>query len=83
MTKPDITEVEKKQKWLIDVAIPQDSRIDQKEVGKISNYQDLKVEVERLGKQRNISADGQRSLGSNTRIFRKAFNNNYENDKNL
>ena len=45
---PDITVVEKKQVWLIDVAIPGDSRINQKEVAKITKYQDLKVEVERL-----------------------------------
>ena len=45
---PDITVVEKKQVWLIDVAIPGDSRIDQKEVEKITKYQDLKIEVERL-----------------------------------
>ena len=40
--------VEKKQVCLIDVAIPGDSRINQKEVEKITKYQDLKVEVERL-----------------------------------
>ena len=45
---PDITVVEKKQVWLIDVAIRGDSRINQKEVEKITKYQDLKVEVERL-----------------------------------
>ena len=45
---PDITVVEKKQVLLIDVAIPGDSRINQKEVEKITKYQDLKVEVERL-----------------------------------
>ena len=45
---PDITVVEKKQVWLIDVPIPGDSRINQKEVEKITNYQDLKVEVESL-----------------------------------
>ena len=45
---PDKTVVEKKQVWLIDVAIPGDSRIDQKEVEKITKYKDLKIEVERL-----------------------------------
>ena len=45
---PDITVVEKKQVWLVDVAIPGDSRIQQKEVEKITKYQDLKIEVERL-----------------------------------
>ena len=45
---PDITVIEKKQVWLIDVAIPGDSRIDQKVVEKIIKYQDLQVEIERL-----------------------------------
>ena len=45
---PGITVVEKKQVWLIDVSIPGDSKINQKEVEKITKYQDLKVEVERL-----------------------------------
>ena len=40
--------VEKAQTYLIDVAIPGDGRIDQKEQEKIQKYQDLKVEVERL-----------------------------------
>ena len=42
---PDVTVVEKKQVWLIEVAIPGDSRINQKEVAEITKYQDLKVEV--------------------------------------
>ena len=45
---PDITKVEKKQVWLIDVAIPGVRRIDQKEVEKITKYQDLKIDVKRL-----------------------------------
>ena len=45
---PDITVVDKKQGWLIDVAMPGGSRINQKEEEKITKYQDLKVEVERL-----------------------------------
>ena len=45
---PHITMIEKKQVWLIDVATPGESRIDQKEVEKITKYQDLKIEVERL-----------------------------------
>ena len=44
---PDIIVLEKKV-WLIDVAISGDSRINQKEVEKITMYQDLKVKVERL-----------------------------------
>ena len=45
---PDITVVEKKQVWLVDEAIPGDSRIQQKKVEKITKYQDLKIKVERL-----------------------------------
>ena len=45
---PNLTVVEKKQAELIDVAIPGDSRIDRKEVEKITKYQDLKIEIERL-----------------------------------
>ena len=45
---PDITMFEKKQASLIDVAIPEDSRIDQEEFEKITKYQDLKVKVEKF-----------------------------------
>ena len=40
--------VEKAQTYIIDVAIPGDARIVQKEQEKIEKYQHLKVEVERL-----------------------------------
>ena len=40
--------VEKKWVWIIDVAIPRDSRIEEKELEKISKYKDLKIEIERL-----------------------------------
>ena len=45
---PDITGVEKKRVWIIDVAIPGDGRVEEKQLEKISNYQDLKIEIERL-----------------------------------
>ncbi|XP_062819964.1 uncharacterized protein LOC134294068 [Anolis carolinensis] len=45
---PDITVVEKKKVWIIDVAIPGDSRIDEKQQEKLSRYQDLKIELQRL-----------------------------------
>ena len=48
---PDITVVEKKLVWIIDVAIPGDGRIEEKELEKISKYQDLKIEIERLWEQ--------------------------------
>ena len=62
----DIIMVEKKQVWLIDVAIPGNSKIDQKKVEKITKYKDLKVEVERLGKEGNSCTGGDQSPGSNT-----------------
>ena len=40
--------VEKKQVWLINVAILGDHKIQQKEVEKITKYEDLKIELERL-----------------------------------
>ena len=40
--------VEKKCVWIIDVAIPGDGRIEEKEQEKISKYQDLKIKIERL-----------------------------------
>ena len=49
---PHIAVFEKKQVWLIDVAIPGNMRINHKEVEKITKYQDLKVEVERLWKKK-------------------------------
>ncbi|XP_062826554.1 uncharacterized protein LOC134296214 [Anolis carolinensis] len=45
---PDITVVEKKKVWIIDVTIPGDSRIDKKQQEKLSRYQDLKIELQRL-----------------------------------
>jgi hypothetical protein len=49
---PDITVVERKQVWIIDVSIPGDSRIEQKEMEKITKYQDLRIEVERIWEKR-------------------------------
>ena len=45
---PDITVVEKRRVWITDVAIPRDGRLEEKELEKISKYQDLKIEIERL-----------------------------------
>ena len=45
---PDITVVEKKRVWITDVAIPGDGKIEEKELEKISKYQHLKIEIERL-----------------------------------
>ena len=49
---PDIVVVDKKQVHIIDVAIPGDSRIDQKEIEKITKYKDLQIEIERLWKKK-------------------------------
>ena len=40
--------VEKKRVWIIDVAIPGDGRIEEKDLEKISQCQDLKIEIEKL-----------------------------------
>ena len=46
--KPDITVIEKKRVWIIDVTIPGDGRIEEKELEKVSKCQDLMTEIERL-----------------------------------
>ena len=45
----------------MDVAIPGDNRIQQKEVEKITKYQDLKMKWSDFGKKSNSSAGGDRS----------------------
>ncbi|XP_067126490.1 uncharacterized protein [Centruroides vittatus] len=45
---PDLTIVEKEKVWIIDVAIPGDSRIDEKQQEKLNRYHDLKIELQRL-----------------------------------
>ena len=51
---PDITVVEEKMIKLIDVAIPGDSRIEEKEIEKIEKYQDLRIEVQRLWEKKAV-----------------------------
>ena len=69
---PDITVVEKKQVWTTDVTIPGDSRIKEKELEKISKYQDLKIEIERQwGKQATVVPVVIGSLGAIQRDLRK------------
>ena len=50
--RPDIVIVDKenKQVTIIDVAIPSDNNIKEKEIEKITKYQDLKLEVQKLWK---------------------------------
>ena len=69
---PDITVVEKKRVWIIDVAIPGDDRVEEKELEKISKYRDLKIEIERLWeKQATIVSVVIGSLGAISRDLRK------------
>ena len=69
---PDITVVEKKRVWITDMAIPGDSRIEEKELEKISKYQDLKIEIERLWeKQATVLPVVIGSLGAIPRDLRK------------
>ena len=65
---PDINVVEKKQVWIIDVAIPGDGRIEEKELEKISKYQDQKIERERLWeKTSHCSTSSDRIIRCNTK----------------
>uniref|UniRef100_A0A2D4ERZ3 Uncharacterized protein n=1 Tax=Micrurus corallinus TaxID=54390 RepID=A0A2D4ERZ3_MICCO len=43
---PDITLVQRNKVTIIDIAIPGDSRVDEKEQEKITKYQDLKIEIQ-------------------------------------
>ena len=64
--------VEKKRVWIIDVAISGDGRIEEKELEKISKYQDLKIEIERLWeKQVTVVPVMIGSLGAIPRDLRK------------
>ena len=62
---------------MIDGAIPEDSRIDEKEREKFTKYQNLKIEVNirTLGKEGNSSAGGDRNPVSNTQRSRKTSEN--------
>ena len=69
---PDITIVEKKRVWIIDVAIPGDGRREEKEMEKICKYQDLKIEIERLWEKQTTVVPGVIGLlGAIPRDFRK------------
>ena len=50
--RPDIVVLDKKTKMahIIDVAVPTDSNIKEKELEKIQKYQDLKLEVQKMWK---------------------------------
>ena len=64
--------VEKKRVWIIDVAIPGDCKIVEKELEKIRKYQDLMIEIERLWeKQVTVVPVVIGSLGALPRDLRK------------
>ena len=67
---PDITVVEKKWVWIADVAIPGDSRIEEKELEKICKYQDLKIKID-WEKQATVVPVVIGSLGAIPRDLRK------------
>lgn len=54
--RPDLVVVKKRSReaFLIDVAVPGDSRVTSKEVEKMTKYQDLAVEVQRLWELRKV-----------------------------
>ena len=55
--------VEKRQVLLVDVAVPGDSKLEQKEYEKITKYQDLKMEAETVGEESHGGTSSDRSPG--------------------
>ena len=55
--KPDIVIYEKKKRdcWIIDVACPFDTRVEEKEQEKLTKYQDLRREINKLWNCRNVN----------------------------
>ena len=54
--RPDLIVIDKKEEKgiIIDIAVPADVRIEEKEKAKVEKYQDLKKEIRRLSKLRNV-----------------------------
>lgn len=52
---PDIKVIEKKNIWFIDVAIPGEARIEEKQLEKIMKHKDLQIKVESLWKKKSIA----------------------------
>ena len=54
--RPDLIVIDKKEQKgvIIDIAVPADVRIEEKEKGKVKKYQDLRKEIRRLWKLRNV-----------------------------
>ena len=78
--RPDIVIIDKVEKLaiIVDVAIPGDKRIYDKETEKIENYQDIKRESQRLWSLRKVSVVPVivGALGSVTRNFKKFYGQN-------
>ena len=55
--RPDLVLVDKKKKScvIIDIAVPGDCRIREKEMGKIEKYQNLKIELKRLWSLKKVA----------------------------
>ena len=45
---PDIVAIEHRNVWIIDIAIPGDARVQNKELEKLTKYRDLEIETSRL-----------------------------------
>ena len=56
MRRLDLIVIDKKEKKgiIIDIAVPADLRVEKNEKGKVEKYQDLKKEIRRLWKLRNV-----------------------------
>ena len=54
--RPDLIVIDKKEQKgiIIDIAVPADVRVEEKEKGNVEKYQDLKKEIKRLWKMRNV-----------------------------
>ena len=54
--RPDLIVIDKKEQKgiIIDIAVPADVRVEEKEKEKVEKYQDLKKEIRRLWKLRNV-----------------------------
>ena len=54
--RPDLIVIDKKEQKgiIIDIAVPADVRVEEKEKGNVEKYQDLKKEIRRLWKMRNV-----------------------------
>ena len=45
---PDMVVIEQRNVWIIDIAIPEDARVENKELEKLTKYRDLEIETSHL-----------------------------------